>query len=137
MYIKGVRIRKEPSSSTPKTPDRNGKFSSDVSSTRDTEGSSGSFLGPSKAKKIRGTGYTVAVEGVPLHIPLSEVKKALSKYGEITSSSRKQVGHGDCVANVEFKVIPLALSVDVYIAEGKIVFKLLWFRNFFHQVFHS
>jgi hypothetical protein len=115
-----VRIRKEPSSSTPKTPDRNGKFSSvDVSSTGSTEDSSGGFLGPSRAKKTRGSGYTVAVERVPLHIPLTEVKKALSKYGEILSSSRKQVGHGDYVASVEFKVTPLALPVDVYIAEAQ------------------
>ena len=120
MYIKGVRIRKEPSSSSPKTLDRNGKYSSvGVSSTRSIEDSSGSFLGPSRAKKIRGTGYTVAVEGVPLHISLTEVKKALSKYGEIASSSRKQVGHGDYTANVEFKVTPLVVPVDVYIAEAQ------------------
>ncbi|KAG0575191.1 hypothetical protein KC19_VG325500 [Ceratodon purpureus] len=104
VYIKGVRIRKEPSSSTPKTPDRNGKSSlGDVPSTRNADDSSGSFLGPSRAKKIRGAGFTVAVEGVPLHIPLTEVQKALSKYGEITSSSRKEVGHGDHTAILEFK----------------------------------
>lgn len=105
VYIKGVRIRKEPSSSAPKTPDRNGNsnpLAVDFSSLRGTEDNSGSFLGPAKSKG-KGTGYSVAVEGVPLHIPLAVVKKALSKYGEIALSSRKLVGQGDYAAHVEFK----------------------------------
>ncbi|XP_024378442.1 uncharacterized protein [Physcomitrium patens] len=105
VYIKGVRIRKEPSSSTPKIPDRNGNVNPltvDFAQSRVSDNSPGSFLGPSKSKGIRRTGYSVAVEDVPLHIPLTEVKEALSKYGEIAHSSRKE-GHGGYIANVEFK----------------------------------
>lgn len=107
VYIKGVRIRKEPSSSTPKIPDRNGNVNPltvDFAQSRVSDNSPGSFLGPSKSKGIRRTGYSVAVEDVPLHIPLTEVKEALSKYGEIAHSSRKKEGHGGYIANVEFKV---------------------------------
>lgn len=82
----------------------------DFSSSRGTEENSGSFLGPAKGKG-KGTGYTVAVEGVPLHIPLTVVKKALSKFGEIALSSRKLVGQGDYAAHVEFKVTPLAVFI--------------------------
>lgn len=106
VYVKGVRIRKEPSSSTPKTADRNGNsnpLTIDFSSPRvGTEDNVGSFLGPLKSKG-KGTGYSIAVEGVPLHIPLTVVKRALSQYGEIALSSKKRVGQGDYTAHVEFK----------------------------------
>lgn len=102
VYIKGVRIRKEPSSSTPKALDRNGNLNPlavDSPPPRNPD----SFLGPAEPKG-RGTGYSISVEGVPLHIPLTAVKKALSKYGEIALSSKKEVGEGDYAAHVEFKV---------------------------------
>jgi len=129
VFIRGVRIRKEPSSSTPKATDRNGNFNPltvGFSSLRDgAEDNLGSFLGPAKARG-KGTGHSVAVEGVPLHIPLTVVKKALSKYGEIALSSRKQVGQGDYTAHVEFKVIPLAVF------KGAHTVLSLSFGNFLH-----
>lgn len=58
-----------------------------------------------KSEGFRGASFKVAVEGIPVSIPLSDVQRALSKYGEIILSDMKQDNFGAYCATLEFKVI--------------------------------
>lgn len=124
VYIKGVRIQKEPSSSTPRSVDRslnsNG-WAVDFRSPKTTEQSSGSsFASVPKSEGFRGASFKVAVEGIPVSIPLSEVQRALSKYGEIILSDMKQDNFGAYCATLEFKVIKFSIfSISVLLCTDR------------------
>lgn len=57
-----------------------------------------------KSESFRGASFKVAVEGIPVNIPLSDVQRTLSKYGEIVLSEMKQDNFGAYCATLEFKV---------------------------------
>lgn len=134
VYIKGVRIQKEPSSSTPRSVDRslssNG-WAVDFRSPKTTEQSSGSsFASMPKSEGFRGASFKVAVEGIPVSIPLSEVQRALSKYGEIILSDMKQDNFGAYCATLEFKVINFSIfSIWVLLCTDRCVLSV-WAKRY-------
>jgi hypothetical protein len=109
VYIKGTRILTEPSTTLPRKSADEGQYSnagtveSDILQTSKTVVDT--RLNSSDVKEIRESGYKVAVMGIPMNIPLSEVQAALSKYGEIVLSDMKQENIGTYSANLEFQVI--------------------------------
>jgi hypothetical protein len=107
VYIRGVRIQKEPASSTRGKLDKalvvgaapRSRPVLHLSEVRG--GSSSGVFGSDFPKRNR---YLVSVEGLPLDIPLLEVEKALSVYGEVLRCEIKHEESGACCAHMEFQV---------------------------------
>jgi len=106
VYIRGVRIQKEPASSTRGKLDKalvvgaapRSRPVLHLSEVRG--GSSSGVFGSDFPKRNR---YLVSVEGLPLDIPLLEVEKALSVYGEVLRCEIKHEESGACCAHMEFQ----------------------------------
>lgn len=113
VYIRGSRVTTEPSTTTPhhlsnkSWDDSQNSSAGGVESTtsQGTEKVTGTYVDAPNVKAIRGSGYKVAVMGIPMNVPLSEVQSALSKYGEIVLSDMKQENIGTYSANLEFKAV--------------------------------
>lgn len=105
VYIRGVRIQKEAASTT------RGKLDKAilVGTTQYhplliSEVKTGSPSAASGSDLLRRSRNLVSVEGLPLHIPLLEVEKALSVYGEVIRSEIKHEESRVCCAHMEFQV---------------------------------
>lgn len=113
VYIRGSRVTTEPSTTSPhhlsnkSWDDSQNSNATTVESTisQATEKVAGAHVDAPSVKAIRGSRYKVAVMGIPMNVPLSEVQSALSKYGEIVLSDMRQENIGTYSANLEFKVI--------------------------------
>ncbi len=105
VYIRGVRIQKEAASTT------RGKLDKAilVGTTQYhplpiSEVKTGSPSAASGSDLLRRSQNLVSVQGLPLHIPLLEVEKALSVYGEVIRSEIKHEESRACCAHMEFQV---------------------------------
>lgn len=107
VYIKGVRVQKEPSSSTRNTIDRvlpAGTWAGDLRTSRISGQSFSSSLNGSSIEPSKRIGYMVIVDGIPMHIPITEVQKILSKHGAIVQSEMRKDDSGAYSAYLEFEV---------------------------------
>jgi hypothetical protein len=105
VYIRGVRIQKEASSTT------RGKLDKVILAGTTqyrplpiSEVKTGSPSAASESDLLRRSRNLVSVQGLPLHIPLLEVEKALSVYGEVIRSEIKHEESRACCAHMEFQV---------------------------------
>ncbi|KAH8956198.1 hypothetical protein BDL97_07G028000 [Sphagnum fallax] len=104
VYIRGVRIQKEASSTT------RGKLDKVILAGTTqyrplpiSEVKTGSPSAASESDLLRRSRNLVSVQGLPLHIPLLEVEKALSVYGEVIRSEIKHEESRACCAHMEFQ----------------------------------